>query len=292
MNRFDTQWRVLDTGLHSAAENIAMSRAILEAHQQGLVPHTLRFLQFTPSALLGYHQSVEQELDADYCLTHGIEIQRRITGGGAVYFDSTQIGWELYLDKTFFGTAKMAKITRRICEAAAQGLHDLGVDAWFRPRNDIEVNGRKISETGTAFGVECYSVPTLNSSERAIYQRALCEIEHPNWVFQYNRSLNETETLSGLWRCDGGLMRVEMVVDKVKGRLKQCLITGDFFINPKRFILDLEAALRDTLISDLNNNIHNFFVDQNADTLLIGAEDFIQLFEHALQSQPEEVLLA
>lgn len=144
-------WRVIDTGLRPAAQNMAINRAMLEAHQEGLIPHTLRFLQFMPSALLGFHQNVEQELRVDYCRAQGIEIQRRITGGGAIYFDETQIGWELYLDKRTLGTADMQAIARRICEAAAAGMRRLGVDAQFRPRNDIEVNGRKISGTGGAF---------------------------------------------------------------------------------------------------------------------------------------------
>jgi lipoate-protein ligase A len=144
-------WRILDTGLRRAAENIALNRALLEARQQDESPSTLRFLRFTPCALLGYHQSAEQELNLDYCRENGIDIQRRITGGGAIYFDATQLGWELYLHKHELGTPDMQGISRRICEAAARGISKLGVDARFRPRNDIEVDGRKISGTGGAF---------------------------------------------------------------------------------------------------------------------------------------------
>ena len=144
-------WRVTDTGLRGAAENIALNRALLEARQADEIPSTLRFLRFKPSALLGFHQSAEQELNLDYCRAQGVDIQRRITGGGAIYFDETQLGWELYLHKRELGTADMQAITRRICEAAARGIQALGVDAQFRPRNDIEVDGRKISGTGGAF---------------------------------------------------------------------------------------------------------------------------------------------
>jgi len=146
-----TSWRVIDTGVRTAAENMALNKTLLEAHQQGLIPHTLRFLQFKPSALLGFHQSAEQELRIDYCKENNIEIQRRMTGGGAIYFDETQIGWELYLDKKVFGTADMAVIAEKICNAAADGISRLGVNAKFRPRNDIEVDGKKISGTGGAF---------------------------------------------------------------------------------------------------------------------------------------------
>ncbi|MDP1537602.1 MAG: biotin/lipoate A/B protein ligase family protein [Burkholderiales bacterium] len=145
------QWRVIDTGLRPAAQNIALNRALLEARQAEEIPSTLRFLRFTPSALLGYHQSAEQELNLEYCREHGITVQRRITGGGAIYFDETQIGWELYLHKRDLGTADMQLISQRICHAAATAISALGVDARFRPRNDIEVDGRKISGTGGAF---------------------------------------------------------------------------------------------------------------------------------------------
>lgn len=147
----DKTWRIIDTGLRSAAENIALNRALLEARQAGEIPNTLRFLRFRPSALLGYHQSAEQELDLDYCRANNIAVQRRITGGGAIYFDETQLGWELYLTKAALGCADMAQIARRICEAAARGISTLGVEARYRPRNDIEVEGKKISGTGGAF---------------------------------------------------------------------------------------------------------------------------------------------
>ncbi len=144
-------WRILDTGLRRAAENIALNRALLEARQAGEAPSTLRFLRFMPSALLGFHQSAEQELNLDYCHAQGITIQRRITGGGAIFFDETQLGWELYLHRSDLACADMQAISQRICTAAARGIQALGVDAQYRPRNDIEVDGRKISGSGGAF---------------------------------------------------------------------------------------------------------------------------------------------
>ena len=49
------------------------------------------------------------------------------------------------------GVTDLAETTRCICEAAALGLQKLGVPARYRPRNDIEVEGRKISGTGGFF---------------------------------------------------------------------------------------------------------------------------------------------
>lgn len=144
-------WRMVDTGVRPAAQNIALNRAILESRQANEIPNTLRFLQFRPSALLGFHQSAEQELNLDYCHANNIEIQRRITGGGAIYMDSAQLGWELYLAKQDLGSPDMQHVSKRICEAAARGIERLGIPAQYRPRNDIEVHGKKISGTGGAY---------------------------------------------------------------------------------------------------------------------------------------------
>jgi lipoate-protein ligase A len=144
-------WRLIDTGTRRAAENFALNRAILEARKRGMAPSTLRFLQFGPAALLGYHQSAEQELDLDYCRANGIEVQRRITGGGAIYMDESVLGWELYLGKSDLGTPDMAAISQRVCETTARAVSAFGVRASYRPRTDIEVDGRKIAGTGGAF---------------------------------------------------------------------------------------------------------------------------------------------
>ena len=94
---------------------------------------------------------LSHELKVDYCKANGIELVRRITGGGGLYFDEGQIGWELVFDRATLGSPSLAEATRRICEAAALGLNKIGVPARYRPRNDLEVDGRKISGTGGFF---------------------------------------------------------------------------------------------------------------------------------------------
>jgi lipoate-protein ligase A len=106
------------------------------------------FLQFRPHcALVGFHQSVEQELRLDFCEENGIHINRRITGGGAIYFGEDALGWELIAGKDV-ASRHIHSLYHRLCEAAIDGLRELGIDASFRPVNDIEVEGRKISGTG------------------------------------------------------------------------------------------------------------------------------------------------
>jgi lipoate-protein ligase A len=144
-------WRLLDTGTQPAANNMALERVILDARGRNLIPDTLHFLEFTPSVLVGYHQAVELEVDEHYCRRHGIDINRRISGGGAIYVDQGVLGWELVTGKDAPGIpGRLEEIYRLLCEAAIAGLERLGVPARFRPQNDIEVGGRKISGTGGA----------------------------------------------------------------------------------------------------------------------------------------------
>lgn len=144
-------FRVLDTGVLEGRLNIAIGQAIVEARQEGRVPDTLRFLRFPPTALVGRHQALGQELDLDYCRQNGIGVARRITGGGAIFMEPGLLGWELALDRKTLGVSALPELTREICEAAAEGISRLGVPARYRPRNDIEVDGRKISGTGGFF---------------------------------------------------------------------------------------------------------------------------------------------
>ena len=140
--------RLIDTGVRDARENVAFDRALVETHSAGESPETLRFLRFRPSALVGLHQVLAHEVRVDLCREQGIEVARRITGGGGLYLDDAQLGWELVLDRGRFRGQDLAAIAAAICTAVASGLSRLGVAAAFRPRNDLEADGRKIGGTG------------------------------------------------------------------------------------------------------------------------------------------------
>ncbi|MEO1767324.1 lipoyl protein ligase domain-containing protein [Thiobacter aerophilum] len=344
-------WRLLDTGLRGAAENIAFNRALLEARAAGEGPNTLRFLRFTPSALVGFHQDPRQELDLDYCQHNGIEVQRRITGGGAIYFDAGQLGWELYLHRSTLGVAQLGLIAQRICEAAAQGISALGVDARFRPRNDIEVGGRKISGTGGVFEGEAlmyqgtlliefdvsrmlrvlripaekladkaltsarervaslaellgaapalatvqtalaqafgqafqvgFAPAGLNEAEQRRFATALAEVREPAWVFGEGMRGGAVR-LQAMRKFPAGLVRVGMAYDAARDRIEQIQFTGDFFVHPRRALLDLEAALRDVRASQLEAAVHAFFAAREVDLAGLRPADFVAVAQAAL----------
>lgn len=168
---------MLDTGKLSAAANMALDKIILEEVASEASPPTIRFLQFKPAAaLVGYHQDVDQEIRASFCHAHGIDINRRHTGGGAILFQESALGWELFAKAgsgAFHGNYEA--ILNRICRAAAAAVSRMGVPARFRPRNDIEVNGRKISGTGgtTISGGFMFQGTLLVHNEIELFLKAL-----------------------------------------------------------------------------------------------------------------------
>jgi len=144
------KWRLLDTPPMTAAENMALDDTLLELKGKGETPNTIHFLQFSPRAvLLGFHQSVQEEVRKEYCHAQRIHINRRITGGGAIFFDESQLGWEVICDKSFFNVLiPNERLFKILCDPVITALEILGLSASFRPRNDLEIDGRKISGTG------------------------------------------------------------------------------------------------------------------------------------------------
>jgi len=348
------EWRLIDTGVRNAAENMALDQAIFDARVEGIVPNTLRFMQFSPSAvLIGHHQTVAQEARVDWCERNGVDINRRLTGGGAIYFDPTQIGWEVVASVEDFAGFDMTGLTRVICEAAAAGLDKLGVTAEFRPRNDIEVNGRKISGTGgvaddgvflyqgtvlvdfdiesmltalkipteklTPRGLEtardrvtCLSdllveVPTKEAIHEALisafseafdaefeaaeltvwelerYEEQIPHFESDEWVHATAAPAEDKQIYTSIHKQDGGMLRIHAAVDIKRSWLRQILITGDFFINPRRAIMDLEAELMNTPFPEVRDKVLNFFEKHDVDMVGLVPTDFCDAIKLALE---------
>ncbi|MGE0611134.1 MAG: biotin/lipoate A/B protein ligase family protein [Hyphomicrobiales bacterium] len=146
------QFRVIDSGVREGRMQIAFDQALIDLHHEGSVPDTVRFLRFPPTVLIGRHQAISQEVKLDHVRANGIGLVRRITGGGAIYLDEGQLGWELVFKRSHLPLGSLADYTAQICSAVASGLSDVfGIEARFRPRNDIEVDGRKLCGTGGFF---------------------------------------------------------------------------------------------------------------------------------------------
>jgi len=141
-------WRLVGLDVYDGYMNMAIDEAILRRKSAGLAPNTLRFYRWKPSAVsIGYFQTVEQEVNLNYCRRRGVDVVRRNTGGGAVFHDyDGELTYSLIVSR---GEKRIpndiSESYKIICGGIVVGLDRLGVGAEFKPINDIVVDGRKIS---------------------------------------------------------------------------------------------------------------------------------------------------
>ncbi len=100
-----------------------------------------------PSVIIGLNQNAYSEVNLGYLNANGITLARRVTGGGAVYHDLqnlnyTIVGWQAAND-TAAPCASHPAITGPT--VIVEALRQLGVPAELTGRNDIFIEGRKVS---------------------------------------------------------------------------------------------------------------------------------------------------
>lgn len=100
--------------------------------------------QVEPTVIFGRNQLVDSEVDCEYCKSNGIEMYRRKSGGGCVYADMSNIML------SYITPSSNVNFTfNRYMLMVEHALQRLGVDARTTGRNDILVDGKKVS--GNAF---------------------------------------------------------------------------------------------------------------------------------------------
>ena len=347
-------FRVIDTGLREGRRQIAFDQALIDLHKAGQVPDTIRFLRFPPTALIGRHQALSREVRLEHCRARKVGVVRRITGGGAIYFDEGQLGWELVFHRATLGIASLGELARAICEAAAAGLSRLGVDARYRPRNDIEVDGRKISGTGGFFDEDTLfyqgtvlvdmnpadMVAALNVAKAKLEKRSLDSAAQrvvtlkellgrtpdipaiqqalvagfaerlgiaPQWgaitadeealaakhhdeeigtdafVHEIDDPAADAAVRSGSHTGAGGTVTAWLRLEGAgEQRVREALITGDFFVTPPRIVFDLEASLRNVPAREAGAAVERFFAQAKVGLLTVSPADFRAAVEAAL----------
>ncbi|MDD1775732.1 MAG: lipoate--protein ligase family protein [Candidatus Methanomethylicus sp.] len=139
--------RVIRYNIFTPEENMALDESIAMSVGDGTSPTTLRFYGWKPSAVsIGYFQEVRQEVDLEYCHQHNIDVVRRITGGGAVIHADGELTYSFSIsDKDPTITKDIQGSYLKICSPLVSALNSLGAKATFKPVNDIEIQGRKVS---------------------------------------------------------------------------------------------------------------------------------------------------
>ena len=119
--------------------NLALEEYVLRTRFPG--QECLLFYVNEPSIIIGRNQNTIEEIDPDAVESRGIHVVRRISGGGAVYHDLGNLNFSFLSPYTMGRFNRYEEFTRPVVAA----LRGMGVPAELGGRNDIAVDGRKIS---------------------------------------------------------------------------------------------------------------------------------------------------
>lgn len=136
------EWRFIDFGLVDIRDMMAMDEAILKGDEGNT------FFFWTPkkSIILGFFQKAQVELDLPKC--NDYTITRRISGGGIAFSDDRcrQINYGVVgtIDNDLF-PLDIIESYKQVCGVLIDTLVHYGLNAAFRPINDVTVDSKKIS---------------------------------------------------------------------------------------------------------------------------------------------------
>lgn len=97
-----------------------------------------------PTVIIGRNQDLEAEVNLDYCRRHGVKVVRRKSGGGCVYSDKGNVMMSYVSER-----GDVSSVFERYLSSLTACLRSLGLNAEKSGRNDVLVDGRKVS--GNAF---------------------------------------------------------------------------------------------------------------------------------------------
>ncbi|MHA2499117.1 MAG: lipoate--protein ligase family protein, partial [Candidatus Hodarchaeales archaeon] len=147
-------WRLLPLATGDAFWNMAVDEAILEHCKCGNVANTLRLYRWQPSTVsIGRNQAIRDEVNLDMAAELGIDVVRRISGGGAVFHaDKGEVTYSIVVNERLIPKAKGPELFFKLARGISVALSELGllVEEETIHCPSIFVRDRKISGNAQA----------------------------------------------------------------------------------------------------------------------------------------------
>ena len=146
------EWRLLPATPLDPIIQIALDETLTLAVGRGDREPTLRFWGWNASCVvLGRFQSVRNEVNEDVAREEGVQLVRRISGGGAMFIEPEgAITYSIYAPEEMVAGMTFPQSYAFFDAWVIDALRELGVDAWYVPLNDITSSGGKIGGAAQA----------------------------------------------------------------------------------------------------------------------------------------------
>jgi lipoate-protein ligase A len=145
-------WELIPARPLSPNMNLALDEVLTRRVGKGLRPPTLRFWGWASKAvILGRFQSVKNEVNESVAADAGIEVVRRISGGGAMFVEPEgAITYSIYAPEELIKGLSFPESYAFFDAWVIHALRRLGLEAWYAPLNDITASGGKIGGAAQA----------------------------------------------------------------------------------------------------------------------------------------------
>ncbi|MCK9489036.1 MAG: lipoate--protein ligase family protein [Xanthomonadales bacterium] len=148
----DHRWHLIHTQAQSPVLHMALDDVMLDDVANGVRPPTLRIWEWAgPAVVMGRFQSLRNEVDAQAAQDHGIEVVRRISGGGAMFIEpGNTITYSIVAPVSLVAGMTFEQAYEFMDQWVIQALAGLGIKAWYQPLNDITSEAGKIAGAAQA----------------------------------------------------------------------------------------------------------------------------------------------
>lgn len=142
----DYEWRIVEAPAVSPAMHIALDEVLAQEVAAGRRAPTLRFWEWErPAIIIGGFQSLRNEVDLEAAERLGVQTVRRMTGGGAMFVEpGSTITYSLYAPAALVRDMSFAESYAFLDDWVLKALNSLGIDAVYKPLNDIASSKGKI----------------------------------------------------------------------------------------------------------------------------------------------------
>ena len=148
----DYEWQLIHPGPLTPMLHMALDAVITDEVGAGLRPPTLRIWEWAaPAVVIGRFQSLKNEVDPEGARRHGVEVVRRVSGGGAMFVEpGNTITYSLSVPEALVQGMSFQDSYEFLDSWVIKALHELGIKAWYQPLNDITSDGGKIGGAAQA----------------------------------------------------------------------------------------------------------------------------------------------
>lgn len=148
----DHDWQLIHDGPQPPALHMALDEVLTGEVAAGRRAPTLRVWEWaSPAVVMGRFQSLRNEVDGEAAARHGIEVVRRISGGGAMFIEpGNTITYSLYAPLSMVEGMSFQAAYAHMDAWVIRALAELGVEASYQPLNDITSPAGKIAGAAQA----------------------------------------------------------------------------------------------------------------------------------------------